>query len=185
MQRLFYASTPFLLEKTPPFTLFAGLALTPFVALIEKYVFADWQFVGFLLVLVVVDTAIGLLRAIHLREVNSRAFSRLFTKALCYLSLLILAHVMTTFPIKGEPNAFFKWFDYFIYSAMMAREALSILEHVADIEPSLVPTWLLRRLKQFNEEGPAVGAPAPLLAAPAPLAEAVAIPSSPIEEEVQ
>lgn len=192
MRRLLYAFFPLLLEKSLPTTLMGGLALTPLVAFFEaliapsvkKYLFADWEFAGFLLVLVLVDTTFGLLRAWHLHLVNSRAFSRLFLKVMIYMGLLVLAHVLTSFTVDGKPNLIFQWFDWFIYSAMMAREGLSILEHMADIAPDLVPTWLLKRLKQYTQEGPLPGAPTPLYAAPAPLAEVVPIPTSPLNEEM-
>ncbi|WP_375435092.1 bacteriophage holin [uncultured Hymenobacter sp.] len=129
-----------------------GLSLSPWVLLVRTYLFDDWQFLGFLLTLVVVDTVTGVLRGWQKRQVSSRAFSRFFVKLLVYLSLLILAHVMTSFTIKGEVNVFFQWFDTFVYCAMMARETLSVLENLATIAPEFVPKVLLKRLALFSED---------------------------------
>jgi toxin secretion/phage lysis holin len=130
-----------------------SLIVSPYLVIIEKYFFSDWDFLGFLLVLILVDTIMGVQRSWVQRTVSSRGFSRIFIKLCVYANLLILTHVMTHFTVRNEPNQIFKWFDYFMYSCMMAREALSILEHIAFIEPRLVPKLLLKRLALISEEG--------------------------------
>lgn len=138
--------------KTVP-SLTIGLALTPVLALIEKYLFDDWNFLASLGVLILVDTIFGVQHHWVLHSISSRAFSRLFTKCGIYLGLLVLTHVLTTFQVHGKPQVLFSWFDTFMYSCMMAREGLSILEHVAVIEPRLVPKALLKRLALISNEG--------------------------------
>lgn len=130
-----------------------GVVLTPVLAVVQKYIFADFEFLRYLGVLIVVDTGLGVQRRWAARAISSRGFSRLFTKAGIYLALLVLTHVLSSFTVHGEPNLFFKWFDTFMYSCMMAREALSILEHAALLEPRLVPKALLKRLALVSEEG--------------------------------
>ncbi|MCA8831965.1 bacteriophage holin [Hymenobacter pini] len=168
-------------------TVTTGLVVSPWALLIRQYLFDDWQFLGFLMVLIVVDTITGVFRSWRQRQVSSRAFSRIFTKVLIYLALLVLAHVMTNFTVHGKVNVLFQWFDTFIYSAMMAREALSLLENLAGIEPTLIPKALLKRLAQFSEDpataGQALLAPQSSIPASAPPAEA-ALSTSPIEEGV-
>ena len=146
----------FLAFLTAPKTLASltwGACLTPVLVLVEKYLFNDWQFLGSLCVLVMVDTVFGVQRHWVGHNISSRGFSRLFTKASVYLGLLVLTHQLTTFRIHGEPNQIFTWFDKFMYSCMMAREAVSILEHVALLEPRLVPKGLLKRLALIADEG--------------------------------
>ncbi|MDO7875542.1 phage holin family protein [Hymenobacter sp. ASUV-10] len=130
-----------------------GVVLTPVLAIVQKYIFADWEFLRYLGVLLVVDTILGVRRHWLAHTISSRGFSRLFQKSGIYLALLVLTHVLSSFTVHGEPNLFFKWFDTFMYSCMMAREALSILEHAALIEPRLVPKALLKRLALVSEEG--------------------------------
>lgn len=167
-------------------SLTTGLALSPWALLIRQYIFDDWQFLGFLMVLIVVDTITGVLRSWRQQKVSSRAFSRIFTKVLIYLALLILAHVMANFTVHGKVNVLFQWFDTFIYSAMMAREALSLLENLAAIEPTLVPKVLLKRLAQFSEDPEAAArALAIIPALPTEPAEGPVLESTiPIEEGV-
>ncbi|OUJ68818.1 bacteriophage holin [Hymenobacter crusticola] len=145
--------------QVSPYLLIAG-------QLIEKYFFSDWDFLGYLLVLILVDTVMGVQRNWKLRTVSSRGFSRIFIKLCLYANMLILTHVMTHFTVRGDPNVLFQWFDYFMYSVMMAREGLSIMEHIALIEPRMVPKGLRQRLAVIAEEGiagtlAAIPSPAP------------------------
>lgn len=130
-----------------------AVVLTPVLVFIERYLFNDWNFVAYLGVLVAVDTVFGVQHHWVKHSVSSRAFSRLFTKCGIYLGLLVLTHVLTSFQVHGKPQILFAWFDTFMYSCMMAREGLSILEHVAFIEPRLVPKALLKRLALISDEG--------------------------------
>jgi hypothetical protein len=144
-----------------------GAALT----LIERYLFNDWNFLSSLGMLILVDTVFGVQHHWGQHSISSRGFSRLFKKASIYLGLLVLTHNLTGYQVHGELNgAFSSWFDKFMYACMMAREALSILEHVAILEPRLVPKVLLKRLALISDgdfsalEAP----PAPGLDAPPP-----------------
>lgn len=168
----------------------AAVVLTPLLVFVEKYLFNDWQFLGSLCVLIVVDTVFGVQHHWREHSISSRAFSRLFTKAGIYLGLLVLTHQLTTYQVHGKPQVLFSWFDTFMYSCMMAREGLSILEHIAGIEPRLVPRALLKRLALISDEGieaamtalpAAQHSDAPLnLTAPASAADALPAPASPL-----
>ena len=138
--------------KTLP-ALVLGLVLTPVLPLVEKYLFNDWSFLSSLGVLILVDTVFGVQHHWGNHSISSRGFSRLFKKVSIYLGLLVLTHVLTSYKVHGEPNGQFTWFDTFMYSCMMAREGLSILEHIAGIEPRLVPKALLKRLALISDEG--------------------------------
>jgi phage-related holin len=152
MRLMLNALVAFLSGKTAP-AVVVGVALTPVLAIIEKYLFNDWNFLSSLGVLILVDTVFGVQHHWVQHSISSRSFSRLFTKCGIYLGLLVLTHVLTTYQVQGKPQVLFAWFDTFMYSCMMAREGLSILEHVAGIEPRLVPNALLKRLALISNEG--------------------------------
>jgi phage-related holin len=152
MRLVLNALAAFTSGKTVP-AVVVGVALTPVLGLIEKYLFNDWNFLSSLGVLILVDTVFGVQHHWVQHSISSRAFSRLFTKCGIYLGLLVLTHVLTTYRVQGKPQVLFAWFDTFMYSCMMAREGLSILEHVAGIEPRLVPNALLKRLALISNEG--------------------------------
>jgi phage-related holin len=166
-----------------------GVVLTPVLPLVEKYLFNDWNFLSSLGVLILVDTVFGVQHHWVKHSISSRAFSRLFTKCGIYLGLLVLTHVLTTYQVHGKPQVLFGWFDTFMYSCMMAREGLSILEHVAGIEPRLVPKALLKRLALISNEGieaamvampVAQHSDTPLNHAPAPTPEVAALDPAPL-----
>ena len=120
---------------------------------IDKYVFQDWQFVISLVIIITVDTFLGVYGSWKQGRFSSKGFSKFFEKVVIYFAVLILTHVMGTFKIDGEVNTLFSWFDHFTYSAIMIREAISILENVGRIRPDLVPTGLLKKLKSLQDGG--------------------------------
>lgn len=142
------------------FSLRAAVVLTPVLVFVEKYLFKDWHFLGSLCVLIMVDTVFGVQHHWRAHSISSRAFSRLFTKCSIYLGLLVLTHQMTTYQVAGEPNGVFTWFDSFMYAAMMAREAVSILEHMDGLVPGLIPQVLRKRLALVADGGPEAALPA-------------------------
>lgn len=127
---------------------FAGLKLT-----LDTYVFADWQFVLFLLVMIIVDTGLGTYNAWKMKVLESRAYARLFEKILLYGSVLVMSHILMKFPVHGVVTGLFDWIDDILYCAIMVREAISIVENVGEIKPDLLPKWVLSRLKKFDESG--------------------------------
>jgi phage-related holin len=124
----------------------------PFILFIEKYLFADWQFLHFLAVLVFIDTFLGFWKGYLTARVSSKAFAFLFTKVIIYGCFLIVVHTLTHFTVKGEVNPFFQWLDSFAYAAILVRESISILENMAMIRPGLIPKTILKRLKQYEKE---------------------------------
>lgn len=128
-------------------------ALAGLKAALDTYFFDDWFFLIFLLVIIGVDTISGTYKAWKKKTLESRAYARLFEKLLTYGSLLVMAHVLMNFPIKGKPTGLFDWLDNVLYCLMMVREAISILENFAEINPKGISTKILARLKNFDESG--------------------------------
>lgn len=120
---------------------------------LEKYIFNDWAFLGFLAILVMMDTLTSMVKNWKNKTVSSQGFSKVFLKVLLYGAFLILIHGMKSYEVNGERNALFTWIDDIGYAAIMAREALSIIENIAAVYPGLIPLWFTSRLKQFNEKG--------------------------------
>lgn len=127
---------------------FAGLK-----AVFDTYVFSDWQFGLFLLTIIIVDTVLGTYKAWKQKNLESRAYARLFEKILLYGGALIMSHVLMRFTISGEASGFFDWTDDVLYCGIMVRESISILENIGEIKPDLLPRWMLTRLKKFDESG--------------------------------
>ena len=126
---------------------FLTLPITPLAELFEKYVFGDWEFVKFLVVLICLDTALEFIKHWMSHDISSRAFGMIARKLLVYSSVMVLGHVMSRFSVAGEPVDSFVWFRYFACSALMVREGISIIENLEDIMPGFFPAWVIRRLK--------------------------------------
>ena len=121
--------------------------------IVEKYLFNDWQFLSALFVLILLDTLLGIWKNLKTKSLSSRGFAGFFEKRGLYASFLIVTHVLITFTVDGKAVGVFAWIDNVFYSAIMVREAISILENIGAIKPDLIPAWILAYLKKFDASG--------------------------------
>ena len=127
-----------------------ALPITPFIELFEKYVFGDWEFVKYLVVLVVIDTILGFSKHYIKHDISSKAYGMIAKKIVSYSIVMIVAHVVATFRVGGEQIESLLWFRYFACSALMVREAISIIENLEVISPGFIPKSIVRRLSEFD-----------------------------------
>ncbi len=127
-----------------------GYILAPITFYVEKYVFSDWEFLKFLFVICSVDTALGVVRAIKDKEISSKGFSMVFNKIITYSAALIATHVLVHFTVDHKTNLIFSFFDSMVFSAIVAREGISIFEKISLISPNSFSTKVLKYLKQFD-----------------------------------
>jgi len=150
MRELIYQKTSIL------FYLLAGISV-PILHFTEKYIFADWEFAIFLFIMMMLDTMVGIWKHWVRKTISSEGFSAFFTKFIVYAVTLVLVHNLTNYTEVGEKNGLFSWIDNIIYALLMAREALSILEGMVEINENLLPKWvrthLMKSLKDFDESG--------------------------------
>lgn len=132
--------------------LITGVTVNLLEKYLEKYLFSDWQFIGFLGILMVIDTVLGIVKHWKNHTVSSQGFSKVFTKCLIYGALLIVVHVLTNFKVDGTVSTAFGWIDDTVYAGMLLREAISILENMAAIDSRLMFPGILKRLQQFDSE---------------------------------
>lgn len=130
-----------------------SLTVSPIVSYIEKYIFSDWDFFNFLMVLVIIDTILGVWKHMVNETLSSKGFGVFFNKVATYLVMLVLCHVMANFTIEGKPSLVFSWMPHVIYSAIVVKEAISFIENIGAINPKWVPTSVLKRLKEFDKNG--------------------------------
>jgi phage-related holin len=123
------------------------------IMIIDKYVFNDWEFIAMLTVLIALDTILGFYVAFINKQVSSDKFAKLFTKIIVYMVMLICSHSATHVKANGSDIVILAWLDSVIYSGIVVREILSLFEKCAIIQPNLVPQWIIKRLKQYNETG--------------------------------
>ena len=132
-----------------------ALIFTPLIELFGKYVFADWEFLIFLTLLIVLDTITGFVKALKRGQVSSEGFTGIILKVCVYGVFVIILHVLQSFSDKPLVIATFDWIGTGGYAAVMVRESISIIENLGAIKPNLIPTWILKKLKDFDETGKA------------------------------
>lgn len=135
------------------YPLLVAIPLSPIVDLIEKYIFKDWEFLKFLVVLIVVDTLVSWVFHLRQKDFSSKGIGMIFTKLFVYACLLVVAHVLGGYTINGESTETFTWFRSLICTALIVREAVSIVENSGKINPNLVPSWIRKYLRDFDENG--------------------------------
>jgi hypothetical protein len=119
---------------------------------IETYMYADWQFLNFLVVLIAINSLLGLYVQ-YKKHTLTKLISLWLQKVLIYACYLILVHIISHFTIEGEKNQYFGWFNGIANAALIIRESIYILENMGAIRSGLIPRWLLKKLKQYDKEG--------------------------------
>lgn len=136
-------------------TIIALIAALPFTFVVNMlhYVYRDWEFAKWIVVAVTVDTVVSLVKHWITKDLSSEEFWVKFSKKIfVYICLLILSNLLTNYTVNGHVVGSTMWIGEFLCVFMLIREAISILENVNAVMP-IVPVWLLRRLKDFNENG--------------------------------
>lgn len=136
-----------------PIFLSLPLSLVSTTPFIEKYIFNDWEFLKYLMILVILDTLISWAYHLKIKDFSSKGFSMILTKLLIYSSILIVAHIIGNFTIKGGNVEIYTWFNSVACNALIIRESISIIENAAKINPNLVPQRIKKYLADFDENG--------------------------------
>lgn len=142
-----------LTAKKMLFSLAVGAAGAPAIYYLEKYVFNDWEFIARLIIIIIIDTALGLRVAWKYKKVSSEGFGQVLPKIFMYGALLVLTHNVRNFQVRGHDNELFTWFDYAMYAGIVGKEALSIIEKCALLYPKRIPKFLLEKLRYFDDHG--------------------------------
>jgi phage-related holin len=124
------------------------------LAFVKRYIYADFNFLISLSVIVAIDTALGFSLAWRQKRITIRGgFGKLFTKMLIYGCILIVTHVVTSIEIRGKALEVFNWFPMLAYGALLAAETLSILVNINKIKPGLITAAIMKRFADFNDAG--------------------------------
>jgi phage-related holin len=122
-------------------------SLTAFEAWITKQGL-DGPMLSFVIFLVFMDTIGGIYVAIRLDDVSSSGFAKLFDKLFIYGGLTAIA-----WWAQRVYSADLKWLlytDNALFTGFILRELLSIVEKMSKINPKLVPSFILKKLKSFD-----------------------------------
>jgi phage-related holin len=125
--------------------------------LFEKYIFSDWDFIGFLMVAIIIDTITGYYAAWAKGHVTSFRFRSMCEKLFYYFIALVVVHVLTAHSVDGHSNpvftAAFPYFKGLIYIVLLGAEVLSIDENSAKIGRGFLPTMVRKKIKNIQQVG--------------------------------
>lgn len=106
----------------------------------------SWNLFTGVVVLLMIDTVLGMWKHWHLKTFSSSGFGKLLGKVVIYWAFFKMADIVARVQLLG-------WTGDFMVSALLIREAISITENMAILRPELIPSWILKRLKDFDEDG--------------------------------
>ncbi|SEJ15559.1 Bacteriophage holin family protein [Cyclobacterium xiamenense] len=127
--------------------------LTPVFMFFQTYIFNDFDYLKWLVVLIALDTALGFGLAIGRREIDKDRFGDILIKIIVYSSCLVVGHVLENFTVSGDTIPGGDYMKLLIYVAIIIKEAISVLDNAGKISKKLVPQFILARLKGFDETG--------------------------------
>ena len=121
--------------------------VAPLFSFTEKYLFADWEFLKYLAVFMMLDLATGIVNAIKNKEaVTSYGIRRTVVKALQYGVFLIVIHGLDSFEVKGERSDVFGWIVTGAYSFLMGIEGKSILENIVKLDNGFDVKYFIEKI---------------------------------------
>jgi phage-related holin len=127
--------------------------ITPLFAFTEKYLFADWEFLKYLTVFMMLDLITGIAKAIKNKDaVTSYGIRRTVVKGLQYGVFLIVVHGLDSFEVKGEKSDVFGWIVTGAYSFLMGVEGKSILENIIVLDNRFDVSVFIDRIKKAFEK---------------------------------
>ena len=129
------------------------VSLAPVLGFFEKFFFNDWEYLQFLIILIAGDTVLGFYKHYKRGTISNKAWGQVLEKFITYGSVLIVIHILSHFTVDGQMVTGFHWIKSLGYSALIVKEAISILENLGGINNKLIPAWILKRLKDFDKTG--------------------------------
>lgn len=136
-----------------PVLLSIPISFSNTASFIEQYMFRDWEFLKYLMILVVVDTLVSWVFHLKNKDFSSKGFGMIAMKLIIYGALLIVSHVLGNFTIEGGSVESYTWFKSVVCNALIIRESISIVENTSKLCPNLVPSQIKKYLADFDENG--------------------------------
>lgn len=119
----------------------------------SRFLFQDWEFAKWIAGAVILDTVLGLVKHLMLKDASSGSLFGKFGKKIgVYIVLLILSNILTNYTVQGNIVGATQWIGSYLCVFMMVREGFSCVENIQAIYP-IFPTSFVRRFKDFNDSG--------------------------------
>ena len=119
--------------------------------LIQQYIFKDWQYLKFLLIVFLLDTFYGIWRRVKEGTFNFNKLWDIVAKVFVYAGFLIVGHVLSYFTVNGEVAGYGYVANGF-YIMLLLFESRSALRNIGAIYPSLaIVQYLENKISQLIE----------------------------------
>lgn len=123
-----------------------GISFASIKAIFIRDHIVSWDRTVSILQLVIIDTFLGIWKHAKKKTLSSDGWGKVTTKVIIYwLFIKVVNHIVQ---IK-----YLEWTGDLLLSGLLVREAISIIENMGVIYPGIIPGWILKRLKQFDENG--------------------------------
>jgi len=126
-----------------------GLAYAPVVIFVEKYLLSEMHLLINLFILVFIDTIMGVIYAYKQKRISSAGFSKAIVKMLIYILLLIAVNQGHINVNPSPLSTIMEWLDGVVYSTIVIRELLSIIEKATILGYIKLPQKVKERLDIF------------------------------------
>lgn len=115
------------------------LQIEPINHFFTKYIFADSDYLIWLVIVMGLDFLTGVTKAWKNKEaITSKGFRNTVSKCIQYGSFLVLTHILTHFQVGGEnPNVKWEWLERIAYEFLLLVEVKSVYENIVAINPSM------------------------------------------------
>lgn len=154
--RLLDYALHFLAVKKTKVALIIALPL-PLVKFIETYIFNAWELLAFICIAVFADTILGFYKCFKYKIISSGGFGRVLEKIVVYAVILVIAHAFKMVSQDSWGELILGNTGYILERFVFVREAISVLENLEAIRPNTLPKFLIKRLKDFDENGNYLG----------------------------
>jgi len=123
--------------------------MTTGLSWVEQYVYRDWEFLKYLMVLMVLDLLTGVLNAWRKKEaVTSFGFRKTVLKMVQYGVFLIVMHVLSSFTINGQSQSIYHWVTQGAYIFLLGIEGKSILENLIKLDDRFDIGSFIEKIKE-------------------------------------
>lgn len=106
-----------------------------FMQLIQQYIFKDWEYLNFLIVLFVLDTVFGVWKSIKDKTFDFDKIWDVIAKAFVYGGVLVVGHVLSYFTVDKNVSGYGFVANVF-YSMLILFEARSALRNMGEVYPN-------------------------------------------------
>lgn len=123
-----------------------AILFTNFATYLQNTFLFDWFMIEKIIWLLIIDTVLGLCKAIKNQNVDLKIFSGFFIKVIVYAVFISAISLL-----KGV--SLLEYLIPYLLSGIITHEILSIIKNIAILKPKLIPVWIRRVFTEFDVKG--------------------------------